>query len=75
MQSDNRYYLPARLTALAYIAARLDAEGARSTCASSGDASGVGRNVVIEVLEYFDAQGYTRREGDLRRVVGQAPSD
>ena len=72
--SDNRYYLPARLTALADIAARLDAEGP-FTVRQFRDASGVGRNVVIEVLEYFDAQGYTRREGDLRRVVGQAPSD
>ena len=67
--SDNRYYLPARLTALAEIAARLDAEGA-FTVRQFRDASGVGRNVVIEVLEYFDAHGFTRREGDSRRVVG-----
>ena len=63
-----------RASALAYIAARLDAEGPVQP-APVRDASGVGRNVVIEVLEYFDAQGYTRREGDLRRVVGQAASD
>jgi len=35
------------------------------------DASGVGRNVVIEVLEHFDAKGFTRRAGDTRRVVGE----
>ena len=34
------------------------------------DASGMGRNVVIEVLEHFDRKGFTRREGDARRVVG-----
>ena len=74
MHSDNRYYLPARLTALADIAARLDTEGPFNV-RQFRDASGVGRNVVIKVLECFDAQGYTRREGDLRRVVGQAPGD
>ena len=31
------------------------------------DASGVGRNVVIEVLEYFDSRGFTQRIGDTRR--------
>ena len=40
--SDNRYYLPARLTALADIAARLDAEGP-FTVRQFRDASGVGR--------------------------------
>ena len=36
------------------------------------DATGVGRNVVIEVLEHFDAAGFTKRVGDTRRVVGDA---
>ena len=67
--SDNRYYLPARLQALAATAERLAAQGP-FTVRQFRDASGVGRNVVIEVLEHFDAHGYTRREGDTRRVVG-----
>ena len=29
------------------------------------DASGMGRNVVIEVLEHFDRKGFTRRAGRL----------
>lgn len=31
--------------------------------------TGVGRNVAIEVLEYFDKVGLTRREGEARRVL------
>ena len=33
------------------------------------DASGIGRNLTIQVLEYFDNLGFTRRIGDERRVV------
>jgi selenocysteine-specific elongation factor len=32
------------------------------------DASGIGRNVAIQVLEFFDDLGLTRREGDARRL-------
>ena len=34
------------------------------------DAAGVGRNLAIDVLEYFDRCGFTRRYGDVRRIVG-----
>ena len=71
--SDNRYYLPKRLLALADVAARLGA-AAPFTVRQFRDASKVGRNVVIEVLEHFDAQGFTRRQGDTRTVVGERAS-
>ena len=29
------------------------------------DVLGIGRNIVIEILEFFDRVGYTRRVGDL----------
>ncbi len=32
------------------------------------DASGIGRNLCIEILEYFDRVGFTRREGNSRFV-------
>lgn len=67
--SDNRYYLPKRLLALADVASQLDA-AAPFTVRQFRDASKVGRNVVIEVLEHFDARGFTRRQGDTRTVVG-----
>jgi len=31
--------------------------------------SGIGRNLSIDVLEFFDKIGATRREGDLRHVL------
>ena len=67
--SPNRYYLPQRLAELAGAATRLDAKGPFSV-RQFRDSTGVGRNVVIEVLEHFDAAGYTRRQGDNRNVVG-----
>ena len=71
--SDNRYYLPKRLLSLADVALQLDAAGP-FTVRQFRDASKVGRNVVIEVLEHFDACGFTRRQGDTRKVVGDRAS-
>ncbi|MDE0422970.1 MAG: selenocysteine-specific translation elongation factor [Gammaproteobacteria bacterium] len=67
--SDTRYFLPNRLVELAKLAGRLNAQ-APFTVRQFRDASGVGRNIVIEVLEYFDGRGYTQRVGNTRRVVG-----
>ena len=69
--SDTRYFLPDRLLELAKLASQLDMR-APFTVRQFRDASGVGRNVVIEVLEYFDGRGFTQRIGDTRRVVGDA---
>ena len=67
--SDTRYYLPARLLEMADQAAGLAAQGP-FTVRNFRDATGVGRNVVIEVLEHFDRTGFTRRSGDTRTIVG-----
>ena len=69
--SDTRYFLPERLLELAELAGRLHAR-APFTVRQFRDAAGMGRNVVIEVLEYFDGRGFTQRIGDTRRVVGDA---
>lgn len=37
------------------------------------DASGIGRNMAIEVLEYFDKIGVTRRRGDVREIRAEGP--
>ena len=68
--SPTRYYLPARLLELADAALHLDRAGP-FTVRQFRDATGVGRNVVIEVLEHFDGKTFTRRVGDTRRVVGE----
>ena len=33
------------------------------------DQSGIGRNLAIEILEFFDKSGLTWRKGDTRKVV------
>ena len=57
------------LTRMAEIAGKLAAAGP-FTVRQYRDAAEIGRNVAIEVLEYFDRFGFTRRDGDTRQVVG-----
>jgi selenocysteine-specific elongation factor len=73
--ADNRYFLPATLDELERIAARLAADGPAGTFAAAdyNRASGIGRNLTIQVLEYFDRIGITQRDGDRRRPMRSAP--
>src|SRR5215471_11587728 len=66
--AENRYYLPATLHELERIANHLAAEYADATFAAAdfNRATGIGRNLTIQVLEYFDRIGTTRRHGDRR---------
>lgn len=70
--SDKRVYLPRHVDELAEHARRLAAAGP-FTAREFRDASGVGRNVAIDVLEYFDRRRFTRRQGDTRIVVSEGP--
>lgn len=68
--SDSRYFPPAVLHALAQLADRLDRlTDSGFTAAAFKDHTGIGRNASIDLLEYFDRTGLTKRKGDLRRVV------
>lgn len=68
----NRYFHPRAVAELARVAERLaeECEGGLFDAKSYRDRSGLGRNLTIEVLEYFDNVGLTRRIGDVRRVIG-----
>ena len=66
--TDNRYFLPQTLRDLAVIAEKLAAED-NLTVARFRDTSGVGRNLVVELLEYFDRCRFTQRIGNKRRVL------
>ena len=69
--APNRFFLPETLARLAEIARELaeaSPEG-RFTAAEFKDRSGIGRNLTIEVLEYLDRIGVTRRDGDARTVL------
>jgi selenocysteine-specific elongation factor len=68
--ADNRFYPPQALARLAASARALAAEQADGlfSAAQFRDRTGIGRNVTIKVLEYFDRCGLTRRAGERRRM-------
>ncbi|HEX3862052.1 MAG TPA: selenocysteine-specific translation elongation factor [Stellaceae bacterium] len=70
----NRFFLPETIVRLTEIAATLSDETPERQFTAAGfkDRSGIGRNLTIEVLEYLDAVGITRRVGDARVVVRSA---
>ncbi len=72
--SDNRYMTMDRLRELGEIAERGAATvpGGRFTAANYRDWSGMGRNLSIEILEFFDKMKLTRRMGNERELVGSA---
>ena len=69
--ADNRFFLPETLLHLAAIARDLAGEtpDGSFTAAAFKDRSGVGRNLTIQILEYLDRMGATRRIGDARVVL------
>ena len=69
--SSNRYYLPGQLAELAKLCERL-AEREALTVAAFRDESSIGRNLVVELLEFFDRCQFTRRTGAIRRVLRPA---
>ena len=68
--SKTRFLTPAALAALAETAETgIAASGNdRFTVADFRDWSGLGRNLSVEMLEYFDRAGFTRRAGNERAV-------
>ena len=72
--APNRFYHPTALRRLAEVAERLAAASKdhRFDAKTFRDASGIGRNLAIQVLEYFDGAGLTHRIGDARIVVRRA---
>jgi len=71
--SKNRFFLPSSLKNLQAIAEDL-AHGKALTAAAFRDRAGIGRNLTIEVLEYFDRIKLTRRVGDAHIIRGQSPN-
>ncbi|MCZ7565895.1 MAG: selenocysteine-specific translation elongation factor [Burkholderiales bacterium] len=72
--SDTRFFPPRTVARLAELAQRLAESNAerRVTAAQFRDASGLGRNLSIEMLDYFDRVRFTRRIGDARIVLKAA---
>lgn len=73
--AKNRFLLPEAVTELAALTTSVAAANDGSFDARSfRDAAGIGRNLTIDLLEFFDRMGLTRRLGDRRRVVAD-PAD
>jgi selenocysteine-specific elongation factor len=72
--APNRFFLPRTIESLAAIARELAETSSEGcfTAAEYKDRSGIGRNLTIEVLEYLDRIGVTRREGTARTVLRSA---
>ena len=72
--SPNRFLLPAVARRFAEIAEELAQRSPdrRVTAAAFRDRSGIGRNLTIEVLEFFDRVKFTRRVGDSREILRPA---
>jgi selenocysteine-specific elongation factor len=66
----NRYFLPKGIDALrASVAATAQhAPDGQFSVADFRDVCGLGRNLCIEILEYFDRHGLTQRLGDKRKL-------
>ncbi|MBK4715033.1 MULTISPECIES: selenocysteine-specific translation elongation factor [Tenebrionibacter/Tenebrionicola group] len=60
----DRYYRRERILDFAGLIRRLDREGGATCAADFRDRLGVGRKLAIQILEYFNRIGYTRRRGN-----------
>ena len=72
--AKNRFFLPTALKSLALSLeeAAAESDAGTVTAASFRDKAGIGRNLAIEILEYFDKIRFTRRAGNERRILRPA---
>ena len=66
--SDKRYFLPETVARFAETVRQLAVGNAQGkfSVAQFRDRTAIGRNAAIEILEYFDRIGLTRRQGEVR---------
>ena len=67
----NRFLLPEALEKLRKTLLNTVNEDNEITVKQYRDATGIGRNLSIEILEYFDNRGITQRRGDKRKLIRQ----
>jgi len=72
--AKNRFFRPDTLERMAVVAADLAAEADGFSAADFNRRTGIGRNLTIEVLEYFDRSGITQRQGEFRHVTRPPPA-
>jgi len=64
----DRFFTREAVTQLAQIATELDAANGAVQAAEFRDRVGCGRKLAIQILEYFDRTGFSRRVGDTHRM-------
>lgn len=70
----NRHFLPSTIAELAEFTEKLATQSGPDggfSVIQFRDASGIGRNLCIEILEYFDRAGFTRRDENTRFIRTQ----
>ncbi len=67
--AHDHYYTPDAVHALARVVAELQQSDGVARAAAFRDRIGAGRKIAIQILEFFDRVGYTRRIGDEHRVI------
>ena len=67
--SKTRFFLPAMLRRLEALAEEEARASGAITAAAFRDRAGIGRNLTIEVLEFFDRIKFTRRKGDAHVLL------
>src|SRR5207245_1868550 len=74
LATANRAFLAEGLAALERSLEALadDSPGGMFTVAAFNSATGLGRNLSVEILEHFDRRGVTQRLGDQRRLARPA---
>jgi selenocysteine-specific elongation factor len=71
--SKNRFFESSALATLATVFEDVAREAADGVSPGAfRDRAGMGRNLAIEVLEFFDRAGLSRREGNVRRLLRPA---
>ncbi|WP_227731416.1 selenocysteine-specific translation elongation factor [Yersinia proxima] len=60
----DRYYLSQRIEQFAALIRELDASQGSASAADFRDRLGIGRKLAIQILEFFDRSGFTRRRGN-----------
>lgn len=60
----DRYYLSQRIEQFADLVRELDASQGSASAADFRDRLGIGRKLAIQILEFFDRSGFTRRRGN-----------
>ena len=72
--NQTRYFFPSTVRSLANLSEKLslEVENGELNLTSFRNVSGIGRNLSIEVLEFFDKVGFTKRFGERRFIIKPA---